>query len=474
MDTTNSSENPQRRVEDRKPAEVIDWAAPGAPAVPSSPAATPGIDEFMVYGSAGNRRVDLEAKLRDALAAEVSAPAATSGDAPADLQQIKALALAARDYIEQITGDVDYGFCRTTNPHDFTPDAKCCSADEIAAHRAACDAYDKGEYTPERGSEWVGATHILRAPWGIGTYTTRDEHATKIIAGLTDLIARIESAAAPQDAPAAFAKRYSELLCENRRIKAQVERASAPATASGDELPEPAGREALRLLAVMYDKYENGVQCYEDPEEGAGFMGTAVQLDSADECSCIELLNKYAPSDEVRAAVSAATKPTADLSSLQRWSASRKNLGAMMRDEDGSFYRAADVQPLLATKPAAAPEGYKLAPINPTPAMLEAARNAPLPMVRLDSMSAQQDLMNKSRYAAMLAASTTGAAQTAEQVRDQALEDAAKTAEATRVAQVQYGLSIFQDGDGTRKDIATAIRALKRPTPTHSSEAGDE
>lgn len=72
------------------------------------------------------------------------------------------------------------------------------------------------------------------------------------------------------------------------------------------------------------------------------------------------------------------------------------------------------------------------------------------------------------------AASTTGAAQTVDQVRNQALEEAAKTAEATRVAQVQYGLSIFQDGDGTRDDIATAIRALKsRPTPTHSSEAGE-
>jgi len=40
MDTTNSSENPQRRVEDRKPLEVIDWGAPGAPAMPLSPAAS--------------------------------------------------------------------------------------------------------------------------------------------------------------------------------------------------------------------------------------------------------------------------------------------------------------------------------------------------------------------------------------------------------------------------------------------------
>lgn len=49
-------------------------------------------------------------------------------------------------------------------------------------------------------------------------------------------------------------------------------------------------------------------------------------------------------------------------------------------------------------------DAWRLVPINPTPEMLSAARNAPLPMVALDSISAQQDLMNKSRYTAMLGA----------------------------------------------------------------------
>lgn len=59
-----------------------------------------------------------------------------------------------------------------------------------------------------------------------------------------------------------------------------------------------------------------------------------------------------------------------------------------------------------------------------------------------------------------------------DQVRDQALEEAAKTAEATRVATVQYGLSLFQDGDGTRRDIAEAIRAKKSASRTtaHATE----
>ena len=51
-----------------------------------------------------------------------------------------------------------YGFARTENPHRFCPDAAECSAEEIANHSAACDAYSKGEQLP-KGS------------WGIGSYT---------------------------------------------------------------------------------------------------------------------------------------------------------------------------------------------------------------------------------------------------------------------------------------------------------------
>ena len=110
-----------------------------------------------------------------------------------DEQQAKDAArevmIAAREYIEQLSSDVGYGFARPANPHDFTPDAESCSAEEIAAHKAACEAFDKGEYTPERGSEWVGNMHILRAPWGIGSYVMRDDHAAKLIADLDAAIA---------------------------------------------------------------------------------------------------------------------------------------------------------------------------------------------------------------------------------------------------------------------------------------------
>lgn len=53
------------------------------------------------------------------------------------------------------------------------------------------------------------------------------------------------------------------------------------------------------------------------------------------------------------------------------------------------------------------PKGYKLVPVEPTEEMLDAAYNAPLPMVWLDSMRAQYDLKTKAGYKEMLAAAPT-------------------------------------------------------------------
>ena len=97
--------------------------------------------------------------------------------------------VAIRQYIERASQDMGYGFYRPPNPHDFSPDHESCSLEEVAAHKAACEAFDKGEYTPERGSEWVGNMHILRAPWGIGSYVMRDEEAIELLAQIDAAIA---------------------------------------------------------------------------------------------------------------------------------------------------------------------------------------------------------------------------------------------------------------------------------------------
>ena len=85
----------------------------------------------------------------------------------------------AKNWIHESGTMNGYGFYRTANPHDFSPDPESCTADEISNHKAACDLWDSGEYdrSKEKGSEWLRSddgqlvAHVLRAPWGIGSYS---------------------------------------------------------------------------------------------------------------------------------------------------------------------------------------------------------------------------------------------------------------------------------------------------------------
>jgi len=37
-----------------------------------------------------------------------------------------------------------YGYYKPQNPNDFYPDYECCTKEEIAAHKAACEEWNKG------------------------------------------------------------------------------------------------------------------------------------------------------------------------------------------------------------------------------------------------------------------------------------------------------------------------------------------
>lgn len=50
--------------------------------------------------------------------------------------------------------DSVYGYGnREGNPHNFQPDEECCSAEEIAAWRKACDEWDAAEAPKEERGE---------------------------------------------------------------------------------------------------------------------------------------------------------------------------------------------------------------------------------------------------------------------------------------------------------------------------------
>jgi len=53
--------------------------------------------------------------------------------------------------------------------------------------------------------------------------------------------------------------------------------------------------ELLDLLAVVFDAYEEGPDCYEDPEEQAGHVGKAVKIDDATFDRIAALLNEHRP-----------------------------------------------------------------------------------------------------------------------------------------------------------------------------------
>jgi hypothetical protein len=78
----------------------------------------------------------------------------------------------------------------------------------------------------------------------------------------------------------------------------QVNRAAPAPSASP---AEPDVSEAMRLLAMMCDGYENGQPCYEDPEDGAGYIGNAFQISHEDFHAMCNLLNRRkAPRFDVR------------------------------------------------------------------------------------------------------------------------------------------------------------------------------
>jgi chromosome segregation ATPase len=51
----------------------------------------------------------------------------------------------------------------------------------------------------------------------------------------------------------------------------------------------------IDLLANVFDRYENGDDCYEDPEECGGYLGKAIKLDDETYNACCDLLNRLRP-----------------------------------------------------------------------------------------------------------------------------------------------------------------------------------
>jgi hypothetical protein len=134
--------------------------------------------------------LDAAERERDELGAKLVDAINLAAERTRERDELRALLAEARGYVQQEAEHGGYGFARPDNPHDFFPDQESCSPEEIANHKAACEAWGRGEYTPEAASGWISEdVHVTRAPWGIGSYTFRDPQATSLIARIDAALA---------------------------------------------------------------------------------------------------------------------------------------------------------------------------------------------------------------------------------------------------------------------------------------------
>lgn len=384
-------------------------------------------------------------------------PAATSGDAP-DLQQLKALALAATPghwHTYPITDDDMY-------PRGLSI---------VAENGKTLSDEDTGP--GDKDAEFIAAANP---------------------AVVLDLIARIERAAAPaptaweycpecgsmETAPpdenvelqyfcAACGQEWHSDIDYTDVVRGHLgKRVAHPATASGDELPPSQitnTTSARKFVDAWHRKHFPTDRTFSryimaDPARSNPLAG--------------DFAWQLAKALEAMEARDAATKPTADLSKLTSYTIAGSQIGLPRGPVE--VVKLADVQSLLATKPAAAPavpEGFVVVPKVPTAVMVQKGGHINSEYLNDYAPIGEQryHLPMVSVWEAMLAAApaafTIGAAQTADQVRDHALEEAARICWELQ-ARPEFEPELQ---DRMLKVAEDRIRALKRPTTTQNSEA---
>ncbi len=107
------------------------------------------------------------------------------------------LLLAALPYVRKAAEEPEsmYGAFHGGDPRDFTPDSDGTSDEELAAHRAACEAAEKDEKARELADthswhalEGGGAVHIARSGFGLGVTVFRDRDAEALYAQILEAL----------------------------------------------------------------------------------------------------------------------------------------------------------------------------------------------------------------------------------------------------------------------------------------------
>jgi hypothetical protein len=164
-------------------------------------------------------------------------------------------------FLERIAAPVEtYGFFGGGNPHEFRPDEEN-APEEIAAHRGACEAWDRGDrpelpasgrtelVTIQEMPDGAGGTlpaHtgpaiVCGGSFGAGVYTYRDPEAVRLIAELKGLLAAPAPEAVtqtplvaprwsgPDAAESLLALRYHEIVLAAGRVVDGYDASEGPA-----------------------------------------------------------------------------------------------------------------------------------------------------------------------------------------------------------------------------------------------------
>lgn len=105
----------------------------------------------------------------------------------------RALALALYNRAENEAECPTYGAFIGGDPRDFTPDPECSTAEERAAHKAACEAWAAGSTAPcradsEGSHDGEVFVHRTRAGFGLGAQIYRDPEMAALAAALRNAL----------------------------------------------------------------------------------------------------------------------------------------------------------------------------------------------------------------------------------------------------------------------------------------------
>ena len=88
-----------------------------------------------------------------------------------------------RPYLRELAQDQSvYGFFHGGDPRDFHPDGEASTEEERAAHKAACEQFERDAVGSPSCCEHRDNMIITKAPFGLGVNTYRDEEAVKALA----------------------------------------------------------------------------------------------------------------------------------------------------------------------------------------------------------------------------------------------------------------------------------------------------